>query len=77
MGTRRDDGPERETRQDALRRASFNGVDGGRDVDVGENPTSLHEDGQPESVECGVIHHVSAELRSSDGGVRQPAELVR
>ena len=33
---------------------------------------ALRQDSQPESVECSVIHHASAELRSADGGSGNP-----
>ena len=77
MGERRYGGPEGETRHDELRRAWFDGWTEGVMWMWGRTREALRQDGQPESVACSVIHHVSSELLSSDGGVRQPADLVR
>ena len=77
MGGTRYDGPECETRHDALRRVWFDGWTEGAMWMWGRTRQALRQDGQPESVECAVIHYVSSELRSSDGGVRQPTEPVR
>ena len=67
MGERRYGGPEGETRHDELRRAWFDGWTEGVMWMWGKTRQALRQDGQPESVECSVIHHVSSELRSSDG----------
>ena len=67
MGERRYGGPEGETRHDELRRAWFDGWTEGVMWTWGKTRQALRQDGQPESVECSVIHHVSSELRSSDG----------
>ena len=67
MGQRRYGGPEGETRHDELRRAWFDGWTEGVMWMWGKTRQALRQDGQPESVECSVIHHVSAELRSSHG----------
>ena len=73
MGGRRYD-PERETRRDELRRAWFDGWTEGAIWMWRRTRHSLRQDGQPESVERRVIDRVSAESRSRDGGVRQPAD---
>ena len=78
MGERRYGGPEGETRHDELRRAWFDGWTEGVMWMLGKTRQALRQDGQPESVECSVIHHVSSELRSSDGRrPNNPLNLVR
>ena len=59
--------PEGETRHDELRRAWIDGWTEGVMWMWGKTRQALRQDGQPESVECRVIDHVSSELRSSDG----------
>lgn len=71
MGDGPYEGAERETRHAGLRRAWFDGWTEGAMWMWARTRQALRQDGQPESVECGVIHHVSSELRSSDGGVRR------
>ena len=64
---------EGETRHDELRRAWFDGWTEGVMWMWGKTRQALRQDGQPESVECSVIHHVSSELVHRMGGVRQLA----
>ena len=59
MGERRYGGPEGETRHDELRRAWFDGWTEGVMWMWGKTQQALRQDGQPESVECSVIDHVS------------------
>ena len=67
MRERRYGSPEGEIHYDELRRAWFDGWTEGVMWMWGKTRQALRQDGQPESVECSVIHHVSSELRSSDG----------
>ena len=65
MGDRRHDSPECETRYDELRQVWFDGWTEGVMWMWVRTRYALRQDGQPESVEYSVIHHVSSELQPS------------
>ncbi len=72
MGDTRYDGPECETRRDALRRVWFDGWSEGVIWMWRRTRQAIRRDDQRASLERRVIHRIAAELRSAGGSDRPP-----